>query len=96
MEEATMTRRIIGLLVTLALGLLVPPLVSEAQQVEKLSRIGRLVTGSPPAGPNPSLEALQQGLRDLGYVEGHNIVIESRYAEGQEDRLPDLADEVIR
>ena len=42
------------------------------------------------------LAALQQGLRDLGYVEGQNIAIESRYADGQLDRLPDLAAELVR
>jgi putative ABC transport system substrate-binding protein len=42
------------------------------------------------------LEAFRQGLRDLGYVEGQNLVIESRYAEGREERLPDLAAELVR
>ena len=43
-----------------------------------------------------SLEAFRQGLRDLGYVEGQNLVMESRYAEGSVERLPDLAAELVR
>ena len=92
-----MTRRTIGFLVTLALGLLMAPLLAEAQApAEKVHRIGRLIAGVPPVGPDPPLEAFRQGLRDLGYVEGHNIRIESRYAEGQEDRCPALAAELVR
>jgi putative tryptophan/tyrosine transport system substrate-binding protein len=58
-------------------------------------RIGYLGSGSV-AGPMNRLEALRAGLRDLGYVEGKNIVIEYRWAEGKYDRLPDLAAELVR
>src|SRR5882724_1271429 len=96
-QEAPMTRRTIGFLVTLALGLLMAPLLAEAQApAEKVHRIGRLIAGVPPVGPDPPLEAFRQGLRDLGYVEGHNIRIESRYAEGQEGQFPALAAELVR
>jgi putative tryptophan/tyrosine transport system substrate-binding protein len=85
MQEATMHRCPLGVLVALALALLVAPLAADAQPpAGKVHRIGRLIAGAPPVGPDPPLEAFQQGLRDLGYVEAQNIRIESRYAEGQE------------
>ena len=85
-----------GLMLTLALGFLLAPLCADAQQPTKVYRIGRLIAGNPPAGPDPSLEAFRQGLRDLGYVEGHNLVIEHRFAEGNTERLPHLAAELVR
>jgi putative ABC transport system substrate-binding protein len=91
-----MTRRTIGLLVTLTLAILVAPLASEAQPATHVYRIGRLSSGNPPAGPDPSMEAFRQGLRELGYVEGQNLVLESRYAEGSEERLRELAAELVR
>ena len=80
----------VGFVVTLTLSLLVAPLAAEAQQATSVHRIGRLSSGSP-SEPNLPLEAFRQGLRELGYVEGRNMLIESRYAEGQEDRFPALA-----
>src|ERR1700694_5212003 len=78
-------------LALLALGAM--PLAAEAQQAAKIARIGYLVTD---LGVNPHLrEAFRQGLRDLGYVEGRNLVIEYRDAEGKPDRLPALAAEVV-
>ncbi len=85
----------VGFVVTLTLSLLVAPLTAEAQQATNVHRIGRLSAGSP-TEPNPDLEAFRQGLRELGYVEGQNLIIESRYAEGSEERLPDLAAELVR
>ena len=67
---------------------------AEAQQPKKVRRIGVLSPGSP--GPSPLLEAFRQGLRELGYVEGENIVLEYRYAEAKPERLPDLAGELVR
>ena len=84
-----------ALILLLALGLLAAPLAAEAQQATKVYRIGRLFPGLPPT-PNPSLEAFRQRLRELGYVEGQNFVIEHRYAEGRPERLPDLAAELVR
>jgi len=66
---------------------------AQAQQAKKVPRIGFLSVTSP--GLDPRLEAFRQGLREMGYVEGKNIIIESRYAEGQEDRLPALAAELV-
>jgi ABC-type uncharacterized transport system substrate-binding protein len=70
-------------------------IAAEAQQPGKVPRIGILYAGSPSA-VSPRAEAFRQGLRDLGYVEGKNIVIEWRYAEGKLDRLPALAAELVR
>ena len=68
---------------------------TEAQQPTKISRIGFLTTGSPSVFPG-RIEAFRQGLRELGYVEGKNIVIEWRYAEGQLEKQIALAAELVR
>jgi len=86
----TTRRAFIG---TLAGGLLAAPLAAEAQQAAKVTRIGYL---SPNLAASPHLpEAFRQGLRDLGYVEGRNVVIEYRDAEGKPERLPALAAELV-
>ena len=90
-----MQRPTVGLLVLLAFGILLLSLTAEAQQRPKVYRIGRLSPG-PPIEPSPALEAFRQGLRDLGYVEGQNLVIEDRHAEGNQERLRDLAAELVR
>jgi putative ABC transport system substrate-binding protein len=95
LKETIMWFRGVGCLLTLILSLLVAPLTTEAQQLPKVHRIGRLILGSPPAHPDPSVEAFRQGLHDLGYVEGHNLVLEYRYAES-EARLRELATELVR
>jgi putative ABC transport system substrate-binding protein len=78
---------------TLAGGLLAAPLAGEAQQPAKIARIGYL---SPNLATSPHLrEAFRQGLRDLGYVEGRNLVIEYRDAEGKFERIPALAAELV-
>src|SRR6266550_4491372 len=77
----------------LATGLLAAPLAAEGQQTAKVARIGFLFLN---LAPNPHLrEAFRQGLRDLGYVEGRNVVIEYRDAEGKPERLPALAAELV-
>ncbi len=84
-----------GLILTLALGLLAAPPATEGQQQARVPRIGFLSTFS----PSDNLlwrQAFRQGLRDLGYTEGHDIAIEYRYAEGRPERLPDLAAELVR
>jgi putative ABC transport system substrate-binding protein len=92
--------RLIGKKVTcLALGalLLAASYPSESQQLRDMPRIGWLSPSSPSLEPTPSrLRSFHQGLADLGYVEGKNIAIEYRYAEGKLDRLPDLAAELVR
>lgn len=74
------------------LVLLAIPLASKAQPAGKVYRIGLLSPTSQAAG----IEAFREGLRTLGYVEGHNVVIEHRSADGRFDRLPDLAAELVR
>ena len=67
---------------------------AQAQQPAKIPRIGWLASGSA-SGIAPLTDAFRQGLRQLGYVEGKNIAIEFRYAEGKFDRLQDLAAEIV-
>ena len=71
------------------------PLAARAQLTGKVYRIGYLSPGSATPGPLARHDAFQQGLRDLGYVEGKNIIIEYRFAEGKFDRLPGLAAELV-
>ena len=66
--------------------------IAEAQQTKKLPRVGFLFIGSK---DQPHLQSFRQGLRDLGYVEGTNIAIEYRYAEGKPDALPVLAAQIV-
>ena len=74
--------------------------IGDAQQPTKIPRIGFLSRDLHPAdsrAPAPhNLEAFRQGLRELGYVEGKNIVIEYRYADGRSERLPALTEELVR
>src|SRR5438093_12144492 len=91
-----MQRRTLGFLVALALGLFATALTTEAQQATKVYRIGFLSPRFPRSDRDPPVDAFRQGLRDLGYVEGQNLVIEYRGAEGQDERLPDLAAELAR
>jgi len=76
-------------------GLLAAPLGAEAQQAGKVYRIGYLLEG-PPGQTSPQGRALEETLRELGYVEGRNLVVERRFAAFQYDRLPDLAAELVR
>jgi putative tryptophan/tyrosine transport system substrate-binding protein len=87
--------RRIGLAVVLAVSLLIAPLAAGAQQqVGKTYRIGFLrYLGCAEQG---HFTELRQGLRDLGYAEGHNLVIECRAAPGKAERIPDLAAELVR
>jgi putative ABC transport system substrate-binding protein len=85
----------IQLIATLALVILMAPLVTAAQQATTVYRIGRLSPGSPRLVAH-LWEAFQQRLHELGYVEGQNLIIEARYAEGSPDRLRDLAAELVR
>ena len=71
------------------------PLAARAQQVGKMPQIGYLGVSSPSLEPH-YVEAFRQKLRELGHVEGKNIAIEYRWAEGQDDRLPNLASELVR
>src|SRR5215831_16488085 len=83
---------VVPLLVTLVL---VSVNLTEAQQTKKVPRIG-YVSGSGPVTSDPRFDALRQGLRDLGYIEGKNILIEYRYAEGRQDPIPSLVAELVQ
>jgi putative ABC transport system substrate-binding protein len=83
--------RALRCLVTLTLSLLAVPLAAEPPSTGKIPRLGVLVLGLPDRG----LEPFQQGLQDLGYVEGKTIAIVSRFAEGKAERLPALAAELV-
>jgi len=83
------------LIVALGAGALTAPFGSFAQPQGKVWRIGVLGAGSP-AGWAPMVEALRAGLRELGYIEGSNINIDYRWADGQYDRLPELVADLIR
>ena len=87
-----MRRSTVGIIIALALGCLVVPCAAEAQQPGKVHRIGVLMFTSSPF----AIEELRQGLRELGYVEGRNLTLEVRSAEGRAERLADLAAELVR
>ena len=84
-----------ALLVSLALGLLVAPLAAEAQQGGKVYRIGYLTAFSAEQ-ERPVLAPMRDLLRERGWAEGQNLVFEWRYAEGNYERLPELAAELVR
>jgi len=90
-----MTSTVTRLAAAAALLLLAAPLTAEAQLAGKVHHIGYLASGSSTAAPHV-IEAFRQGLRELGWVEGQNIVIDYRFAEYKYDRLPDLAAELVR
>jgi putative tryptophan/tyrosine transport system substrate-binding protein len=95
LEDRTMQRRTLGLLVTLTLAFFATALAVEAQQATPGHRIGWLSAGSPLPDRDPTVDAFRQGLREFGYVEGQNLVIEYRGAEGRAERLPDLVAELV-
>ena len=70
--------------------------VAQAQQPKKIPRIGYLSTNGDPSNPPPFVDAFRQGLRDLGYAEGKNILVEYRYAEGKLERVPGLVTELVQ
>ena len=88
-------KRAVRLSILVAVMLLAVAVITAAQQPGKVPHIGYLVL-NPLSSQAARVEALRQGLRELGYVEGKNILIEYRYAEGKFDRLPVLAAELVR
>src|SRR5713101_4474495 len=93
----TMWLRTVGCIVTFALGMLVASHTIEAQPRAQLPLVGFLRHGRQADAPlQRRLDEFRQGLRDLGYLEGQNILLEVRYSEGLLDRLPELAAEFVR
>jgi|SRR5688572_18086043 putative tryptophan/tyrosine transport system substrate-binding protein len=85
-----MNRRVF--LIGSGVGLVAFSVLAEAQQARKVYRVGMLLAGDRPT----QVEALRQGLRELGYIEGRNIVMEVRHAGGRFERLPAIAAELVR
>jgi putative ABC transport system substrate-binding protein len=84
-----------GALILLALGILALPITVDAQRPGKVARIGYLVVSPLVDPPTAERQAFLDGLRELGYVEGQNIVIEYRSAKWNRELLPDLAEELV-
>jgi putative tryptophan/tyrosine transport system substrate-binding protein len=91
-REGVMERRafVAGMMAMLA-----APLAAEAQQAGKVNRIGFIVAATPTETVH-LFKALNEGLRELGYVEGRNVVFERRFAEGRQERLPALAADLVQ
>jgi len=85
----------VGIVITLTLSLLTVPLAATAQQAEGTVTIGYLGNASP-ALEATLIDAFREGLRQLGYVEGQNLVIQYQWAEGQPERYAVLAQEIVR
>jgi putative ABC transport system substrate-binding protein len=99
MSSSLLRLRIIGLIVTLAVGLLLAPLAADAQQTGNVARIGILCVGICPILPfdvGSNGTAFVQGLRELGYVDGRNLSVDVRGIGGRYDELPALAAGLIR
>ncbi len=85
----------VALAAALALGRPAAPAVAEAQGTGNVPRIGVVAVSEPASPTEPNLAAFRQGLRDLGYVEGQNLVVEYRYAQGRTERAPELVAELV-
>jgi putative ABC transport system substrate-binding protein len=81
---------------TSGLALIATPRAADAQTPTRIPRLGVLVPEAPRTTPNRAVEALRQGLRELGYVDGHTILIELRWAAGEIDREPALISDLVR
>jgi putative tryptophan/tyrosine transport system substrate-binding protein len=95
LQEMTMWCRAVGLIMTLTLSLLAALLAAEAQPPEKMPHIGVIMPGVPPGASGDELDGFRQGLQALGYVEGQTIALEVRWGEGQRERYPALAADLI-
>jgi len=82
--------------VALLVGLLAAPIAADAQPAGKVARIGALRSGSPSVQRDRDRSGFWQALREMGWIEGRNLVVEPRYAEGKPERFPELAAELVR
>src|SRR5262245_35056809 len=89
------TGRAISVIVTMVIGFLAAPIPSGAQQAARTPRIGVLHVGGP-ATSSHFAAAFTQGLREHGYLEGQNIVVERRFGEAKAERISDIAAELVR
>ncbi len=94
LKSKIQNRKLVG---TIAVGVtfVLCGAVAAGQQPRKIPRIGYL-SGGDPSNPERGVKAFRQGLLDLGYIEGKNILVEYRYAEGQNDRMPSLVAELVQ
>jgi len=81
--------------IVLVLGLLGAPLIAQPQQRDKTARVGILVAGPVAPADAETYKALRQGLRERGWIEGRNLILDFRYADNHYDRLPTLAAELV-
>ena len=97
MEHGVLRNAKMNKIVSIALSVLLLALCfsADAQQPGKVPRIGFLSGSGAPSNPPTSEKAFRQGLRDLGYVDGKNILFEFRYAEGKRDHIPGLVAELL-
>ena len=86
----------VGLVAPLVFALLMAPLAAEAQSLTKVPRVGILSPQKSTEPPTVQREPFERGLRDLGWTPGVTILIEYRYAEGEVDRFPALATELVQ
>ena len=93
-SEKTMSKKLIG--VALCSLLLAPCFPAQAQQPGHVPRVGFVSGAGDPSNPGPAVEGFRQGLQDRGYVEGKNILVEYRYAEGRRDRIPSLVKDLVQ
>ena len=84
-----------GVVVAVALAIVTWSTLADAQRMKKVARIGYL-SNNDPANESPRAEIIRSALRELGYIEGQNIVTEYRYTEGKLERVPELAAELVR
>ena len=82
--------------ILVAAMLLAVAVIAEAQQPKKIPLIGYVSGSGDPKTPGPQVEGFRQGLRDLGYIEGNNILVEYRYVEQGLDRVPGLVAELVK
>jgi putative tryptophan/tyrosine transport system substrate-binding protein len=94
-KVASSQKSVVGRGIVVCALLLTLSFPAEAQQTVKVPRIGFVGSGDPQT-PGRQVEAFRQGLRDLGYIEGKNILVEDRYAEGKLDRVPSVVAELVQ